>query len=184
MRFEIGLPARSALNAFAISPDGRKLVFNARGPDGRTALWIRLMDSLQAHQLPGTEGVNLDPTWSPDSQSIAFLADGNLKKLDVSGGTPQILAPYTNPATGIAWSRDDVILFGRAGMIHRISASGGEATPITALDSTTRRSGRRPAILSAGRKAFLLLPSHGKQERNLYRLDRRQASTAGTNSSA
>ena len=155
MRFEIALPAKSALNAFAISPDGRKLVFNARGPDGRTALWIRLMDSLQAHQLPGTEGVNLDPTWSPDSQSIAFLADGNLKKLDVSGGTPQILAPYTNPATGISWSRDDVILFGRAGMIHRIPASGGEATPITAVDSTHGEAGvGRPFFLPDGKHFF------------------------------
>ncbi len=155
MRFEIALPAKNALNAFAISPDGRKLVFNARGPDGRTALWIRLMDSLQAHQLPGTEGVNLDPTWSPDSQSIAFLADGNLKKLDVSGGTPQVLAPYTNPATGISWSRDDVILFGRAGMIHRIPASGGEATPITAVDSSHGEAGvGRPFFLPDGKHFF------------------------------
>ncbi len=155
MRFEVPLPAKNALNAFAISPDGRKLVFNVRGPDGRTALWIRLMDSLEARQLPGTEGVNLDPTWSPDSQSIAFLADGNLKKLDVSGGTPQILAPYTNPATGIAWSRDDVILFGRAGMIHRIPASGGEAIPITAVDSTHGEAGvGRPSFLPDGKHFF------------------------------
>jgi Tol biopolymer transport system component len=155
IRFEVALPAKTALNAFAISPDGRKLVFNARGADGRNALWIRLMDSLQAHQLPGTEGVNLDPTWSPDSQSIAFLADGNLKKLDVSGGTPQILAPYTNPATGISWSRDDVILFGRAGMIHRIPASGGEATAITALDSQHGEAGvGRPSFLPDGKHFF------------------------------
>jgi serine/threonine protein kinase len=155
IRFEVALPAKTALNAFAISPDGRKLVFNARGADGRNALWIRLMDSLQAHQLPGTEGVNLDPTWSPDSQSIAFLADGNLKKLDISGGTPQILAPYTNPATGISWSRDDVILFGRAGMIHRIPASGGEAVPITALDSAHGEAGvGRPSFLPDGKHFF------------------------------
>ena len=155
IRFEVALPAKTALNAFAISPDGRKLVFNARGADGRNALWIRLMDSLQAHQLPGTEGVTLDPTWSPDSQSIAFLADGNLKKLDVTGGTPQILAPYTNPATGISWSRDDVILFCRAGMIHRIQASGGEATPITALDSQHSEAGvGRPFFLPDGKHFF------------------------------
>ena len=155
MRFEVALPAKTALNAFAISPDGRKLVFNARGADGRNALWLRLMDSLQAHELPGTEGVNLDPTWSPDSQSIAFLADGNLKRIDISGGTPQILAPCTNPATGISWSRDDVILFGRAGMIHRIPASGGEATPITALDSAHGEAGvGRPSFLPDGKHFF------------------------------
>jgi len=155
MRFEVALPPKSALDAFAISPDGRKLVFNVRGPDGRSALWLRLMDSLQARELPGTEGANLDPTWSPDSQSIAFLADGNLKKLDISGGTPQILAPYTNPATGISWSRDDVILYGSAGMIHRIQASGGEATPITAVDSKQGEAGvGRPLFLPDGKHFF------------------------------
>jgi len=155
MRFEVALPAKSALNAFAISPDGRKLVFNVRGPDGRSALWLRLMDSLQARELPGTEGANLDPTWSPDSQSVAFFADGSLKKLDVSGGTPQILAPYTNPATGVAWSRDDVILFGSGGVLYRIPASGGEAVAITAVDSKHGEAGAgRPSFLPDG-KHFL-----------------------------
>ena len=155
MRFQAALPAKSALDAFAVSPDGRKLVFNARGADGRNALWLRLMDSLDPRQLPGTEGANLDPTWSPDSQSIAFMADGNLKKLDISGGTPQILAPYTNPATGVSWSRDDVILFGSGGVIHRIPASGGEAAPVTAVDSQHGEAGAgRPSFLPDGKHFF------------------------------
>jgi len=155
MRFQVALPAKAVLDAFAVSPDGRKLVFNARGGDGRSALWLRFMDSLQARELPGTEGAILDPTWSPDSQSIAFLADGNLKKLDISGGTPQILAPYTNPATGISWGRDDVILFGSAGVIHRIPASGGEAAPITAVDTNHGEAGAgRPSFLPDGKHFF------------------------------
>ena len=135
VRFEIFPPAKSSLNMFSISPDGRKLVFDARGADGHNALWLRQMDSLQLRELPGTEGVNLGAAWSPDSQSVAFLAGGNLKKLDIAGGAPQNLATYTNPAAGISWSRQDVILFGSAGAINRVSASGGEASPVTVLDS-------------------------------------------------
>jgi serine/threonine protein kinase len=155
MRFEIAVPPKTSLNAFALSPDGGKLVFNVRGSDGRSSLWLRLMDSLAAHELPGTEGANLDPAWSPDSQSIAFMAEGNLKKIDISGGSPQTLAQYNNPATGISWSRQDVILFGSSGLINRVPASGGEVSAVTALDTQHGEQGEgRPFFLPDGRHFF------------------------------
>jgi eukaryotic-like serine/threonine-protein kinase len=155
MRFEMALPAKSSLTTFAISPDGRKLVFNVRGANGRNTLWLRTMDSLEARELPETDGAYLDPAWSPDSQSIAFMANFNLKKIDVSGGTPQTLASMSNPATGVSWGRDDVILFGSAGVINRIAASGGEVTPVTAIDSQHGEQGQgRPFFLPDG-KHFL-----------------------------
>ncbi|HTW63740.1 MAG TPA: protein kinase [Bryobacteraceae bacterium] len=155
MRFEVALPLKDTLNAFAVSPDGRKLVLNLRAADGRSELWLRMMDSLNTRKLAGTEDANLDPAWSPDSQSIAFLAGGNVKRTDISGGTPQILASYSNPATGISWGRDDIILFGSAGVINRIPASGGEVTPLTAMDSQHGEQGHgRPFLLPDG-KHFL-----------------------------
>jgi hypothetical protein len=41
--------------------------------------------------LPGTEGASY-PFWSPDNTYVAFFADRKLKKVAVSGGTPQTLA--------------------------------------------------------------------------------------------
>ncbi len=155
MRFAVPLPEKSALLAFAVSPDGRKIVFNVRGANGRTSLWLRPMDSLDAHELPGTEGAYLDPTWSPDSQSVAFMAGSSVKRIELSGGTPQTLTSYGAPASGISWGPGDVILFGSAGAINRISASGGEATPVTAADSPHGESGHaRPVLLPDG-KHFL-----------------------------
>jgi serine/threonine protein kinase/Tol biopolymer transport system component len=161
MRFEIAPPPKATLETLTLSPDGRKLLVNARGSDGRSALWLRLMDSLEAHQLPGTQGANLDPAWSPDSQWIAFMADGSLKKIDAAGGAPQTLAPYSNPASGISWSRQDVILYGSAGVINRISASGGEASPVTAIDTQQGELGQaRPHFLPDGKRFlyFRLMP--------------------------
>ena len=135
MRFEIFPPPKTTLNTFSLSPDGRKLVFNARGTDGRSTLWIRLMDSLQARELPGTEGANPDPAWSPDSQYVAFVSGGALKKIDIAGGSPQTLAPTAQPALGISWSLQDVILYGSKGVINRVAASGGETSPITVLNT-------------------------------------------------
>ncbi len=154
VRFEISPPPKTALNNFALSPDGRKLVMNVRNSAGRNTLWLRQMDSLQPRELAGTEDASLDPVWSPDSHFIAFEADGNLKKLDITTGTPQTLAPYTSPATGIAWSTQDVILFGSAGVIDRVPAAGGEVIAVTAMDAHGEQGQGRPFFLPDG-KHFL-----------------------------
>jgi eukaryotic-like serine/threonine-protein kinase len=166
LRFEIFPPPKTSLNTFALSPDGRKLVFDARGPDGRSALWLRLMDSLQARELPGTEGVGLGTAWSPDSQTVAFFAGGSLKKIDISGGSPQTLATYKQPAAGIAWSRQDVILFGSTGVINRVAASGGEASPLTALDSQHGEVAHALPFFLPDGKHFLYYRVMAEKERN------------------
>ncbi len=53
---DLGPEAMTGLNLTAvISPDGRRLVFPARGPDGKQQLATRLLDQAQATLLPGTE---------------------------------------------------------------------------------------------------------------------------------
>jgi hypothetical protein len=41
--------------------------------------------------LAGTEGASY-PFWAPDGRAIRFFAGGNLKRIDLAGGTPQVLA--------------------------------------------------------------------------------------------
>ena len=72
-----------------VSPDGRNIVF-AGDADGKRLIWIRPLDALEARSLPGTEGV-LRPFWSPDSRFVAFVAGNKLKKVDISGGPPQVI---------------------------------------------------------------------------------------------
>jgi eukaryotic-like serine/threonine-protein kinase len=130
---------------FALSPDGRRLVFVALTPTGSSILWLRSLDSLTAQPLPGTEGAAY-PFWSPDSRWIAFVARspeaGNLgqraalKKVEVSGGQPITLTNQAFGATG-AWNRDNIILFTPSGNgpIVRLSAvSPGTPTPVTTLE--------------------------------------------------
>jgi len=54
MRLEITTPATDAPLQFALSPDGRSLVFVASG-DGPSRLWLRPLDQTEARPLPGTE---------------------------------------------------------------------------------------------------------------------------------
>jgi serine/threonine-protein kinase len=55
----------------------------------------------------------------------------------MAGGTPVVICPAPGGATA-TWLRDDTIVFatntGR--VLHRVGASGGQATPVTTLDAT------------------------------------------------
>jgi serine/threonine protein kinase/Tol biopolymer transport system component len=119
---------------FAIAPDGQRLAFVASRPDGIVRLFVRTLDHIETRELPGTDGAIL-PFWSPDSGSIGFIADGTLKRVTLDGSV-LTLARQAAPAPA-AWSRDGVILFTptRTSGLHRISASGGEPTPITTIDT-------------------------------------------------
>ena len=94
MRVEINTPATADPISFALSPDGRQIVFVASG-DGASRLWLRSLASTTAQPLAGTEGAAY-PFWSPDNRSVGFFADGKLKRLDIGGGAPQTLATVTS----------------------------------------------------------------------------------------
>jgi eukaryotic-like serine/threonine-protein kinase len=141
VRAQIPVPEKMILSPsgpFALSPDGHQLAFYATGPDGVQGLWIRPLDSVEARPLPGSDWPGVSPPpffWSPDSQSIMFDGGGNLKKIGISGGQAQTLCEATGFVVGGSWNRDGVILFGKdPGVIARVSANGGSALPVTALD--------------------------------------------------
>jgi Tol biopolymer transport system component len=117
-----------------ISPDGSRLAFVAVDDTGRTLLYIRPLDSLAAQPLAGTDGAAW-PFWSPDGRSIGFFAGGKLKRIEAAGGQPVALADAPIGRGG-SWNRDGVIIFTPTppSPINRISAAGGEATPITTVD--------------------------------------------------
>ena len=72
----------------AISPDGRLVAFVANDPSGQSQLYLRALESPDAHALAGTEGA-MSPFWSPDSHYLAYFGQGKLKKIPVAGGPPQ-----------------------------------------------------------------------------------------------
>ena len=130
VRFPLVMPA-AVQNASppVVSPDGRSIVF-AADSDGKTMIWIRPLDALEARVLPGTEGV-LRPFWSPDSRFVAFIAGGKLKKVDIAGGPPQTICDAPSPGDG-SWGAGGIILFdGRAtDPMRRVPASGGVSQPV------------------------------------------------------
>jgi len=131
MRLEVATPLTDDPTAFAISPDGRKLVYQAN-TNGKSQLWLRSLDSDTAQPIAGTDDATLAvPFWSPDSESIAFTAaDGLLKRIDIASG---LLRTLTAAAFGGTWNKDGVVLFARTdtGPLRRIPASGGDIVEVT-----------------------------------------------------
>jgi eukaryotic-like serine/threonine-protein kinase len=156
IRFQMALPQPLPIDppGLAISPDGSTLAFVAKGLTGEDLVWIRRFDRADATPLPGTEEA-YSPFWAPDNESIAFFAQGKLKRVGIAGGAPQVLCDVASPqagATAGAWNADGVIIFAkRFGPLHRVSAQGGEATPITTIDEARQEFGHYdPSFLPDG----------------------------------
>ena len=129
---EVTTPQTPELPGFAISRDGRRLVFVAFR-DGQAFLYVRSLDSDAAQPLSGTEGARM-PFWSPDGRSVGFFASGELKRVDINDGRLQTLA-QVSPGMGGTWGNDGVILFAprQGGPLFRVPASGGETVAVTRL---------------------------------------------------
>ena len=168
VRLDINTPTVSDpddLASLAISPDGQKVVFVAAG-DAQPQLWTRQIDSVEAHPIPGTDGGRM-PFWSPDNRSLAFYADGVLKRIDVAGGLVRTL---TGALVGVggAWNREGVILFVQnpASPIMRISADGGMPAAATRLEAG--HAGHSfPHFLPDGRH-FLFYVNGSAETRGIY----------------
>src|SRR5580693_4440952 len=125
----------SQADTVVVSPDGEKLAFTARSAQGKSQLWVRALDSIDAQMLPGTEGA-IEPFWSPDSKSIAFGAKGKLKRVDLSHGTAQTLCDAAR-LTGGSWSPKGIIIFGPdyRSALFQVPANGGDVKAATVRDS-------------------------------------------------
>jgi Tol biopolymer transport system component len=143
-----------------LSPDGTSLAFAATGADGRAALWVRPLNSLDAHALAGTEGA-IFPFWSPDSRSLGFFADSKLKTIDLDGGSAQVIAD-AQLGRGGAWGAGGVILFSPNPIapLMRVSASGGTPVPVTRIDGAQFTSHRWPFFLPDGKHFIYLALTH------------------------
>ena len=165
-----GRYADERFSAFAtqlsVSPDGRYVAFiadeNARG----RSLWVRALGSLSAQKLDRTDNA-IFPFWSPDSQTIAFFADGKLKRIPVSGGSPLVICDAPNPewrnlesrGSHRLCSRNDRPAASRAGRRRRLCARHHARQ-----NSAGNRAQLAP--VSAGRAALSVLGAR-RQRRDL-----------------
>jgi Tol biopolymer transport system component len=165
IRFSVAAPADTRFAGVAtgtVSPNGRRLVFAATDGSGKTLLWVRELDQLEARALNGTDGA-VYPFWSPDSRVIGFFAQAKLKKIEGSGGPTQTLCDAPS-ARGGTWNNEGVIVFAptSGSGLQRVSAEGGEPVDATPFDKSRNETSHRwPFFLPDGRH-FLYRVEGGK----------------------
>jgi Tol biopolymer transport system component len=171
VRFEVAIPSNvTSIDTPRISPDGQILAFNATDAEGKTQIWVRPLNALEAQPLPGTEGTTR-PFWSPDSRFLGFISGGKLKKIDISGGPPTKICDAPTGADG-SWSPEGVILFDGTGTdpIQRVPAVGG--TPSVAVKPDPSRKEAQigwPEFLPDGRH-FMYMSISQKVDESAYRI--------------
>jgi tRNA A-37 threonylcarbamoyl transferase component Bud32 len=138
-------------SSMALSPDGSRLVFIVEKAEQHQLAVLRL-DQSKPMPLAGTDGAEA-PFFSPDGKSIAFFADGKLKKMDITGGAPVALCDAPSQRGG-SWGDDGNLVFAATNEtgLWRVSASGGTPQPVTEIDPKRGEwSHRYPQVLPGAR---------------------------------
>ena len=165
-RFSIALGPGQALRGItgrrlvALSPDGTQLVYQADAQ-----LFLRRLDRLEASPIAATAGVStstggvMEPFISPDGQWIGFWAEGQIRKVGITGGAAVTVCEAGIPY-GITWAEDDTILFGQAPEgVLRVSADGGTPEVIVRVEEGERA--RAPQMLPGGEYVLFTLRPAG-----------------------
>jgi hypothetical protein len=173
-RFAIYPPPLATFNHLALAADGRALLYSA-GP----LLHLRRLDALDPQPVAGTEGA-YDPFFSPDGRWFGYFVGNDLKKMRVTGGPAQTLAPARR-GFGATWSPSGTILFAseRGAMISRVPETGGE--PVVIRQARERPgwiSVRWPHALPDGRRFLYFVRSDAADVQGVYIGDIAAASAA------
>jgi serine/threonine-protein kinase len=148
MRYGLALPPDQPLTdafhpTFAIAPDGSWTVYVGPG-DGGGQLWVKARDRYEATPLSGTVGAQ-GPVVSPDGEWIAFIADGQLRKVPAGGGSAITLTDSVQMQLRSAtWLDDGSLVFANVGWsLMRVPDVGGAAEVLCRAAKRASRGSRR-----------------------------------------
>jgi serine/threonine-protein kinase len=163
-RFDLAIDGVSAERYIlpSISPDGSKALWSAKG-----SLWVRDFSEFDATEVPGTEDARF-PFWSPDSQSIGFVRDERVWKVEIDGGDPVVFGsvpPESMTGSGDgAWSGDGRILLAGSHLagLFEISEFGGEAQEAEPLDKEKEADFHHVAFLPSSDAVVVSVHGYGE----------------------
>ena len=165
--FDIVLDPPHVPDEIALSPDGRCLVYTAR-IDGASRLYVRRLDGHTSEAIAGSEG-GIAPIFSPDGRQLAFLAAGQLRRVPLEGGVPEVIVAAPGRMTSGFWDADGTIVYKTMAMRvpMRVEARAGASQrpiPVEGIEEGLTVDSPRP--LPGGRTALVTIgggADHGKR---------------------
>jgi serine/threonine-protein kinase len=153
----------------AISPEGSRMVYTARG--GASAhLVVRQLDQLGVNPIRGSEGAR-SPFFSPDGQQIGFATLEELRRVGVEGGPSIRICQVSALFSGATWGPNNSIVFAQiGGGLFRVPAAGGQPERFAAPDRTKQEMNyTSPSFLPGGRALVYTVMVQGGQTRIMAR---------------
>ena len=170
IRFEI--PADSAhpieLNCcaaiFAISPDGRTVVFQSREPgDSLHSLYARELSSVGRRPIAGTRGFPRGPFFSPDGLQLGFQTIRSLRTVPLAGGEATTVTQLPPGFFGGGtWTNDGRIIFATRSLFA-VDARGGAPQLLVSPDSAGgEREFHMPHFIAGANAVLFAVTYEGK----------------------
>ena len=155
------------LFGLALAPDGRRLVYPGTKA-GVVTLWLHDLRSGETRPLPGSEQA-VAPFWSADGSRVGFFAGGQLRIIDLAGGTVSSLADASSPR-GASWNAAGEIVFAPAasgGLMKR--RVDGSIAPFTTIDAAAGETAHAwPAFLPDGRHVVFLVSANDRARSGIW----------------
>jgi serine/threonine protein kinase len=152
LNFPAGVTLNIPINgiSFAISPDGSRVAYIGVRR-GQKSIFVQALNTGTTVEIPGTaEAAN--PTFSPDSQWLAFVQSGAVKKVPAAGGPIQVVCVCTGPL--LRWLSDGRLV--RSGLNRPIQDIVAAGRPITQL-AEGDEGHHTPILLPNGSLLFMIL---------------------------
>jgi serine/threonine-protein kinase len=137
-----------------LSPDGTRVVV-VSGDDNARSLRLRALGQLAGVDIlsgSGPTGSPYNPFFSHDGNWVGYVTASELRKVPISGGASLTLTKVDR-SRGASWAPDDTIIFAPnpESALFRVSAAGGEPSPLTTLDEAKGEATHRwPQVLPGG----------------------------------
>lgn len=102
-----------------ISPDGTKVAYVHLAADMmkdqyKPTLWVVDADGENAHAVAGFEAASSEPSWSPDSQKLAYVTTCNeapcIVVRQMTDGTDTVISGFVTPPSDLSWSPDGKLI--------------------------------------------------------------------------
>lgn len=144
-----------------VATDGRQVAVIAAKGGEPPRLFIRTLDDVHMHEVPGTTNVS-SVIWSPDSRNLIFSNTLGSSRID-KGGIPIPISDRV--MLGGFWKGDDIYFGSNGRGIERMPAAGGEPVAVTQLQGTEVLHGG-PQLLEDG--AQILYGTLDKGGRHIF----------------